>query len=161
MKKARDIFIAGLKDAYSMELQAKDMMESQAKRLEDYPAVRARAEAHRKETEEQIVRLDEALGIVGQQPSKLKNLATRTAGTIQGTIHGLVSDEIIKDILATYAFEHLEIASYRLLIAMASELGENRIADLCRASLQEEEAMANWLSGNMDETARVFVTRHS
>ena len=158
--KARDIFIAGLKDAYAMEQQAKDTMSSQASRLEDFPKVRARADQHMHETEMQISRLERALQIVGEQPSTLKNLATRAAAGVQGMMHGAVSDEILKDTLSSYAFEHFEIAAYRQLIAMAETLGEPQIAQLARESLEEEKAMAGWLDQNMDDTVRAFTQSH-
>lgn len=156
---ARDIFVAGLKDAYAMEKQAKDMMTSQADRLEDYPMVRERAAQHAQETDRQIARLERALEVCGESPSALKNLALRTAGNIQAMMHGAASDEPIKDAISGYAFEHFEIASYRNLIVMAEALGENEIADLGRQSLQEEIAMADWLDEHMDELARQFMNR--
>jgi ferritin-like metal-binding protein YciE len=158
---ARDTFIAGLKDAYAMEKQAEDMMESMQNRLEDYPELRSRAGQHAEETRRQVGRLEQCLNDLGESPSSLKNLGTRLAGNVQSMIHGMTSDEVIKDTLAGYAFEHLEIASYRHLIAMAETLGEHRIADRCRQSLQEEQQMAQWIDQHLEETARQFMQRAS
>jgi ferritin-like metal-binding protein YciE len=124
---ARKTFHAGLRDAYAMEKQAKDMMANQAKRLDDYPQ---RAKQHERETDEQIKRLERCLERVGDSPSMFKNLATRTAAAFQGALHGMVSDEVIKDTLTGFTFEHFEIASYRQLIAMAQKLGEREVADI-------------------------------
>jgi ferritin-like metal-binding protein YciE len=39
---ARDIFLAGLRNAHAMETQARELMERQSERLTDYPEVQAR-----------------------------------------------------------------------------------------------------------------------
>jgi len=156
---ARKIFLAGLRDAYAMEKQAKDMMANQAKRLEDYPQLQRRAKEHERETDEQIKRLERCLERLGDSPSTLKNLATRTAAAFQGALHGMVSDEVIKDTLTGFTFEHFEIAAYRQLITMADALGEREIADALKASLNEEQAMAKWIDEHMDQTVQEFVQR--
>jgi ferritin-like metal-binding protein YciE len=128
---ARKIFLAGLRDAYAMEKQAKDMMRNQAKRLEDYPALRARAKQHESETDEQIKRLERCFERLDDSPSTLKNIATRTAAAFQGALHGMVSDEVIKDTLTGFTFEHFEIAAYRQLIAWPTALGNARSSTPC------------------------------
>jgi ferritin-like metal-binding protein YciE len=156
---AQKTFVAGLRDAYAMEKQAKDMMSSVASRLEDYPQLRERARKHEVETDDQLQRLERCLEKFGDSPSTLKNLATRTSAAVQGAVHGSVSDEVIKDTLSGYAFEHFEMAAYRQLITMADFLGQPDIADTLKASLREEEAMAHWLDEHMDQTVRQFMER--
>jgi ferritin-like metal-binding protein YciE len=48
---ARDIFVVGLRNAHSMEVQARELMERQSERLTDYPEVQAKVRAHLRETE--------------------------------------------------------------------------------------------------------------
>ena len=154
-------FIAGLKDAYAMEKQSADMLKSQARRLKDYPEMQARAEQHAKETQQQIERLEKCLKLLDQSPSRFKDFATRTVGMVQSLVVGMTSDEIIKDSLASYTFEHLEIAAYRNLIVMAEALSHPAVAVLCRESLEEERAMVRWLDERMESTARDFIARHT
>jgi ferritin-like metal-binding protein YciE len=142
-----------------MEKQALDMMESQSNRLEDYPEVRQRAERHAAETKTQLERLERALHLLGEEPSTLKNLAMRTAANFQGLMHGAVTDEVIKDSITGFAFEHFEIAAYRNLIVMAEHLGHLEIAESCRQSLREEQEMARWLDEHMDDTSAQFMAR--
>jgi ferritin-like metal-binding protein YciE len=156
---ARDTFIAGLRDAYAMEKQAADMMAGVRDRADAYPELKTRVARHLEETNQQIERLESCLNSIGEAPSTLKELATRTVGAVQNLVTWMTSDAVIKDSIAGYAFEHFEIASYRHLIAMAEVLGETRIADACRTSLAEEEEMARWLDQHMDETARRFMQR--
>ena len=54
-------------------------------------------------------------------------------------------DQLVKNALADYASEQLEVACYTALVSAATELGYPRIADLCKENLQEDQAMATWL----------------
>lgn len=58
-----------------------------------------------------------------------------------------VDDEVVKGSLAGYTFEHMEIASYKILIAAAEAAGETEVVAVCQANLAEEVAMAEcWMS---------------
>jgi ferritin-like metal-binding protein YciE len=155
MSDVRDIFIAGLRDAHALELQAKDMMES-VSRLEGYPEFRSRAADHAREIEVQIDRLRQCLEMAGESPSTLKGLGTRTVANLQGLMHSAVTDEVIKNALSGYAFEHFEIASYKSLIAFARHLGEEHMVPLLLESLREEEAMARWMDDHIEALTEQF-----
>jgi ferritin-like metal-binding protein YciE len=60
----------------------------------------------------------------------------------QGFSGIFAGDEVMKGSLASYTFEHMEIASYRILIAAAEEVGDDKTARTCRKILGEEESMA-------------------
>lgn len=156
MVDVREVFVAGLRDAYAMEMQAKDTMESQANRLEDYPEMQSRAAEHVRETELQIDRLRQCLDMVGESPSMLKDFGTRAMATLQSMTHAAVSDEPIKDMLTGYAFEHFEIASYRSLIAFAKHLDEHRMIPLLEENLREEQSMASWIGDHIESTTEQF-----
>jgi ferritin-like metal-binding protein YciE len=47
--------------------------------------------------------------------------------------------------IACSAFEAMEIASYRILIDTAREMGDEETARTCEQILREEEPMADWL----------------
>lgn len=86
----------------------------------------------------------------------LKGLGTRTIANLQGLMHSAVTDEVIKNALSGYAFEHFEIASYKSLIAFANELGEERMLPLLLESLREEEAMAQWMDDRTKSLTEQF-----
>ncbi len=50
---AREIFIVGLRNAHAMETQARELMERQSERLDEYPEVKTKLTAHLQETNEQ------------------------------------------------------------------------------------------------------------
>lgn len=39
---ARDTFVVGLRNAHAMEVQARELMERQSERLDEYPEVKAK-----------------------------------------------------------------------------------------------------------------------
>jgi ferritin-like metal-binding protein YciE len=47
---ARNVFVVGLRNAHSMEVQARELMERQSERLDDYPDVQAKVKEHLAET---------------------------------------------------------------------------------------------------------------
>lgn len=53
--------------------------------------------------------------------------------------------------------EHLEIASYRMLIVLAEMAGRPELCPALEASLREEEAMADWFNQNLEQLTRRFV----
>lgn len=81
---------------------------------------------------------------------------TATAQSISGVFAG---DEVMKGSLASYTFEHMEIASYTILIAAANAAGEAEIARVCEQNLREEEAMAEWLKSNLPQVTEQFLAR--
>jgi ferritin-like metal-binding protein YciE len=65
----------------------------------------------------------------------------------------------MKGSFASYTFEHMEIASYNILIAAANSLGEAEVARVCEQNLREEEAMAEWLKNHIAGTTAQFLAR--
>ncbi|HEX7073251.1 MAG TPA: ferritin-like domain-containing protein [Hyphomicrobiaceae bacterium] len=161
MTDVREVFVSGLRDAYAMEKQAKDMMESQASRLEDYPEMQSRAAQHARETDAQIDRLRQCLEMIGESPSMFKEFGTRAMANLQSMLSAASTDEPIKETLTGFAFENFEIASYRSLIAFAKQLGEQRMVPLLEESLREEERMANWVGDHIESITEQFASRAS
>src|SRR5690606_6084341 len=120
---AEKTFVAGLRNAHALENQALALIDRQLGRLEDYPDLKARLQAHRRETEGQIARLDRVLESCGESASGLKDTALSLVGNLAAMGHALAEDEILKNSYANFAFENFEIASYRSLILVADRAG--------------------------------------
>ncbi|TWF52199.1 ferritin-like domain-containing protein [Neorhizobium alkalisoli] len=159
MTHARDNFIAWLRNAHAMEEQAVTTLSAQARRIESYPDLRERISAHLEETRNHAEELKLLLDRLSGGTPVLKDITAKIAATAQGVGGMLTSDEVIKGMVASYAFEHTEIATYRVLIAAADELGETEAAVLFERILAEEVAMAEWLGDNLDGITRVFLMR--
>ncbi|WP_407925264.1 ferritin-like domain-containing protein [Paragemmobacter aquarius] len=114
---ARDIWMDWLRDAHGMEAQAETMLNAQAGRLENYPALRMRIEQHLRETTAQREQLERLFETLGEDVSAVKAGLGKLMALGQGVAGAFASDEVMKGSLASYAFEHMEIASYTALIA--------------------------------------------
>lgn len=135
------------------------MLSAQAKRIENYPLLKERIEQHLAETQGHERALRILLEALPGGRSIIKDVTGRLAATLQGLTGVLTPDEVVKGAMASYAFEHVEIATYRVLIAAADELGETEASAVFDGILQEEIAMAAWLQHNLDDTTRLFLMR--
>jgi ferritin-like metal-binding protein YciE len=146
-----------LRDAHSMEVGTLDDLRRLASRIENYPQLKARLEQHVQESEGQERRLKELLESMGESTSAVKETVTRLAGNVQALVGALFTDEVLKNAIATYAFEHFEIGNYRALITTAEQAGETRAVSVLQQNLREEEEMARWLEQHLPEITRQYL----
>jgi ferritin-like metal-binding protein YciE len=67
----------------------------------------------------------------------------------------------MKGSIASTAFEAMEAASYRILIATAEEAGDPETARVCQGILREEEAMEDWLKQHMASVTQQYLRREA
>lgn len=147
---AKNIFIVGLRNAHSMEIQARELMEHQSESLTNYPEVQAKAASHLTETNAQLRRLEQCLESCGETTSSLKDTAQSIIGNFLAMSRSLADDEILKDTFANNAFENFEIAAYKSLLALCAPAGQESARPLLQTSLDEEQRMANWIAENVE-----------
>ena len=157
----QDELLSWLRDAHAMEMQATQILDNQARRIESYPALRDRIQQHLEETRRQAEKLEGCIDRYGGTTSGLKDTAAAFIGNMQAMGGLFVADEVVKGALASYTFEHLEIGSYRSLIAAAEEVGDSETARVCTEILREEEAMAGWLEQHIPEITREYLRREA
>lgn len=159
MTEARDIYLRWLQDAHAMEEHALTMLKGQARRLENYPALQARIQQHITKTKGQAEVLEKILARNAGDASGLKDVLGSMAGAGQ-TLGGMgMSDEPVKTAVMSYAFEHMEIATYEVLICTAEMLGDLEAAEALTDSLEQEEDMADWLEDHLSEIVEIFLGR--
>jgi ferritin-like metal-binding protein YciE len=158
---ARDYLIDGLRDAHAMESQAVTLTTTQADRLKHYPDIERRVREHIRETEGQRDRLERCLEQLGSSASTLKDATMKLAANAQMAFHAMTEDEVVKNCLASYAFEHFEIVSYKALIETAKIANEPDILAICQQNLAEEEAMAAWIDQHLPDAVRKYLARSS
>lgn len=154
---ARKHLIHWLRDAHGMEQQAESLLQRQSERLESYPEMKARIDRHIEETRSQAQRLEECLAKMGEDTSAIKDLGGKITANMGALMNAASDDEVVKNAIGSYSFEHFEIASYRSLIAAAEVAGEEYIAEVCRNILKEEEAMAQWVEQNLPTVTETFL----
>jgi ferritin-like metal-binding protein YciE len=161
MATKEDTLLDWLRDAHAMEEQAITMLTALARRIENYPDVKAKIEQHLEETRGQADMLESCIKRRGSDTSTVKDLMGKFVAMGQGLSGLFVADEIIKGSIASYTFEHMEIAAYKVLIAAADAVGDAETSAVCQRILREEEAMAAWLSENIGDVTRKFLAREA
>jgi ferritin-like metal-binding protein YciE len=159
MTSPRERLLEWLRDAHAMEQQAEGMLASQAQRIKNYPELKEKFEEHLEETRRQARLVQGCIDRLGSSTSVVKDTIAKMIAFGQGLSGLFVGDEVIKGSLASYTFEHMEIASYRILIAAAEEAGDQETKQVCQQILLEEERMAAWLEVHLGETTRTYLQR--
>jgi ferritin-like metal-binding protein YciE len=159
MEQTRQNYLAWLRDAHAMEEQALTMLRGMADRVESYPQLRSRIRAHIRETEDQRAALGRLLDRKGSDISRVKGALGRMTAFMQSLSGLFAQDEVVKGTLVGYAVENLEIATYRILITAAEQLGDAEAIEVFTRCLQQEEAMAEWLASHSAEITRSFLSR--
>lgn len=157
MTSPRDSLAAWLRDAHAMEGQAETLLESQIDRLKTYPEALPRLRSHLEETREQRKALEACLAKLGEDTSTLKDGTMKVAANLQGLMHAMASDEVLKNALASAAFEQFEAASYRILVTAAEVAGEPEIARTCETIMEQEVAMADWVWGQLQPLTQKYL----
>jgi ferritin-like metal-binding protein YciE len=157
MPDSNDHFMDWLRDAHAMEEQAEQMLTAMSARIETYPEVKQRLDQHIEETRNQAALIAQCIQRRGGDTSTVKDVTGKAMAMMHSFTAAMSSDEIIKGSLASYAFEHFEIASYKSLIVAAEVAGDTETQRVCQAILVEEEAMAKWLADNMPILVKRFL----
>src|SRR3981189_1067467 len=158
---AREIFVVGLRNAHAMETQARELMERQSERLDEYPEVKAKVAAHLRETNEQLNRLEQCLDALGETTSALKDTAQSVMANVMAMTHTMAGDEILKNTFANNAFENFEIAAYKSLLALCGPAGADNARAHLEASLREEEQRARWVAANVEKVTLAYIAREA
>ena len=148
-----------LRDAHAAERQAETMLSTAAHRLEQYPELAARIRQHVEETKSQCRRLEQCLSRRGAGTSTMKDMAGQAMAMLDGMMKAMSGDEVVKTVLFSYAFEQMEIASYRILVVAAEADGDLDTRQTCEGILEEEIAMARWLEEHTEEITRAYLHR--
>jgi ferritin-like metal-binding protein YciE len=107
------------------------------------PTLKQAFEAHRRETEQQVARLEQAgqqmgLQIKGAPCEAMEGLAAEAERLISEHQRGPLLDVAL--VAAAQAVEHHEIAVYGTMRTLARSAGMDQVAELLEQTLQEEKA---------------------
>jgi ferritin-like metal-binding protein YciE len=138
----KDLLEEEIQDLYSAEKQLTKAIPKMAKGSNN-EELSAAFEAHLKETEGQIERLEQVADLLGTKTSGKK--CKGMEGVIAEGAEALdeEGDENVLDlgiIGAGCRVEHYEIAGYTTAINLAKQLGNDEVAKLLGANLKEEQA---------------------
>lgn len=159
MNQPIDTIVDWLRDAHAMEQQSEKMAQGFSDRLKHYPQLKVRLEQHIEETHGQKELLKGCLDRLGANPSIIKDLTGKIIAFGQSVSGIPVDDEVIKGAMSCYVFEHMEIASYKILISAAKAVGDVETQRVCELILAQEVAMAEWLGNNLEELTFNYLSR--
>lgn len=143
-----------LTDVHSTEENAAAQLRTGADAVQDQQLAQVLRD-HLAETEghERLVRT--RLEALDASPSKLKDAAQKGVAAVGGALAGAAPDTTGKVAIQAFATEHLEIASYRSLRAVALQAGDSETAAIAEQILAEEEAAAQKLDALLEQAALV------
>jgi ferritin-like metal-binding protein YciE len=144
-----------LGDAHAMEVAMITTLEKQISDARDCPNTRALLEAHLIETRSHAEALKEALASLGEKHPAVKEGVSKIVNLAANAIPSLARDTVLKNTASALAAEHMEIVCYKALVATATELGERKIAAVCRKILQQEQIMARALAAILPKLRQV------
>ncbi|OAQ41767.1 hypothetical protein A5893_01230 [Pedobacter psychrophilus] len=137
----RDFLVDGLKDLYWAEKALVKNLPKMAKNATSSKLQEA-IKKHLDETQNQIIRLEDAFKAMDEKPKAEKcdamdGLLKEAESIMEETEPGAIRDAAI--IAAAQKIEHYEIASYGTMATYAKLLGENEVHKLLGATLDEEK----------------------
>jgi ferritin-like metal-binding protein YciE len=158
VKEKREQLISWLNDAYAMETDITRNLEGQMQQTEDTPEVHDKIQEHLEQTKSQAERVKACIQDLGGNISAIKSGLANMMGAAKGASTAMAEDKLIKNAIADYATEYFEIASYTALIDAAEELGEKKVAEVCRVIRNEEQEMAKWIEKQLPTAVHQFMS---
>lgn len=147
-----------LRDAYAMErgleVTLKSISESNRHPIE----CRNACATHLAETRRHAQTVELLLKMHGSDVSTIKTGLGVMTETLKGIATAMSRDEVIKDLLSSYAMEHFEIACYRAIVAAAETVGLPDVAEACEKIISDEEKTAEAISALLPRVVYNYFT---
>jgi ferritin-like metal-binding protein YciE len=144
----QDAFLDELRDTYDAEKQLTKALPKMAKATTS-PDLRTAFEAHLKETQAQLARLEQVFGLLdekvrGKHCDGMAGIIEEGKSIMEEDFDETTMDACL--IASGQRAEHYEMAAYGTLVAWARALGQTGAADLLQQTLDEEKAADQKLS---------------
>ncbi len=140
-KSLSDLFLQKLKYVYDAEQRLVDTLPKLSKEASS-PGLKRAFDAHLKETETHVDRLERIFGMCEASPNADTNSAMKGIVSAGGDMMDLDSEPAVKDaalIAAGQTAEHYEIAEYGTLCEWARVLNKPEAVQLLEFTLEEEK----------------------
>jgi ferritin-like metal-binding protein YciE len=151
---AHQELIKHLKDAHAMERHALLLLKRGADLAGDEEIGRI-YRAHAVQTEEHARYVAERLEAHGESPSSVKDAASQAGALAIGAATQAMPDTPLRLAIAAFAFEHMEVASYRILASLARRADDEQTLDVVGRILEQEEAAAELVAGTFERALQI------
>jgi ferritin-like metal-binding protein YciE len=138
-----------LADAHAIEQQAIELLK-RAPKITEQEELASLYEEHLAETRNHERRVDERLEATDGSTSMVKDAVLRLGALNWGAFFAAQPDTPAKLAGFAFAFEHLEIAAYRLLRRVAQRAGDEETVRMADAILDDERGAAEKIAGRWD-----------
>jgi len=143
-----------LEEAHAIEKQAMQLLKK-APDLAGDTETGAIYRAHLLQTEEHARYVGERLAARGSSPSKVKDVAMQGTAVALGTALQAASKTPLRLASVAFAFENLEIATYRIIRRLAERAEDQETIAMADRILEQEEAAAELVAGTFDRALEV------
>ena len=154
---AMDVYVTGLRNQHAVETQAIGTVQNELPRMKPYPELHARMQQEKERSVTQAARLDDLLAKHGTSKSMLKEVVTGTVATVAGFAHATADDEVLKNVLAAVGFKAYEIASYKVLLTLATAAGAVEDRAVLELSMKEDQEMGDWLGSHLPDFVHAYL----
>ena len=158
---ATETYLTGLRNQHAVETQAIGTIQNQLPRMKAYPDLHARMQADKERSTTHAARLDDLLAKHGTQKSRAKEAVTGAVATVAGFAHVGSDDDVLKNVLAAVGFKAYEIASYKVLLALADAAGASEDKAVLEQSMKEEQEMGDWLGLHLPKIVHAYLQQTS
>ncbi len=143
------VLVRYLKDVHALEQQELKLLEAALEMAGD-PQLEQVYRGHLLETKEHERYTRERIDAHGASPSNLKDVALETVAASMGLATKAASHTPAKLAAQAFAFQHLEIASYELLIRVAERAGDSKTIEVAQRIIGEERSAAEKIAATFD-----------
>jgi ferritin-like metal-binding protein YciE len=154
------MYVAWLNNAYAMEVDIIKTLESHVRDAEDYPEVQKKIKKHLEETRSHADKVKECIEANGGSVSTIQEGVANMMGMAKGASTAMAHDKIVKNALAEYATEHLEIAAYTALMEAARAVEDDESILVFEEIMKDEVEMAKILEKDFPKLVQKFLETH-
>jgi ferritin-like metal-binding protein YciE len=138
-----------LTDVHAIELQALEQVK-RAQKVAGDPEIAAAFEDHERETERHRTYIENRLAARSWAPVPQKDISAKLSGVGMALFARFQPDTPGKLVAHAYSYERMELAAYDLVAMLAERAGDPETVRTARMIAQEEQAMADRLTGCFD-----------
>lgn len=153
-----ETYIDWLNNAYAMEQDIATTLEKQIDQVKENQEVKSQLLQHLETTKSQVTRLQSCIERLNGNVSKAKSFTATLMGTAKGTSTAMMDDKEVKNIVADYAVEHMEIGTYTSLIAAANFLEDTETVAILEEIREEEIEMARWIEKRLSQVTTSYLS---
>lgn len=147
--KQQQQILAWLNQAYTMEKGVSQSLERELNLFSDSPEIQEQIKQRINESNDHANRLRQRIAALGGAVGGgLTDLPSRVSGVIAdlySNVVGTGADKMVKNVIANYATENLEAATYQVIYSAANAAGDKETADLAKSIMAVEQKDAQMI----------------